>query len=201
MSFTRLSIVVTMFLAVLGPTAVHADGFVTPFAGVNFGGRSGDGLADAFDAGRFDWGVSFAFMSGGILGMEADIAHSPDFYGRTDVGSSSVLTATGNLLIGIPIGGQQGVGVRPYVLAGIGVIRSEVHDFGDGISDSENDVAWNVGGGAMFFFGNHVGLRADLRYFRTFNAVVFDFIDDLIDRDRADRVDFGRASLGLVLRF
>jgi opacity protein-like surface antigen len=185
----------------MNPAAAYADGFITPFAGVNFGGRAGDAVPDAFNAKRFDWGVSFAFMGGGILGMEADIAHSPDFYGRTDVGSSKVLTAAGNLLIGIPIGGQQGVGFRPYVLAGIGVIRSEVNNLGDGISDSENDVAWNAGGGAMFFFGNHVGLRADVRYFRTFDTVVFDVIDDLLERDREQRVAFGRASLGLVLRF
>jgi opacity protein-like surface antigen len=197
MPFTRLF--VALFLIV--PAAAYADGFITPFAGVNFGGRAGDAIADAFEAKRFDWGVSFAFMGGGILGMEADIAHSPDFYGRTDVGTSSVLTAAGNLLIGIPIGGQQGVGFRPYGLVGIGVIRSELNDIGDGLSDSENDVAWNAGGGAMFFFGDHVGLRADVRYFRTFKAVVFDFIDDVLDRDRARRVDFGRASVGLVVRF
>jgi opacity protein-like surface antigen len=186
---------------VIGPTAAYADGFITPFAGVNFAGKARDAVGDAIDAKRFDWGVSLAFMGGGILGMEADIARSPDFYGRTDVGSSSVLTATGNLLIGIPFGGQQGVGVRPYALAGIGVIRSELNDIGDGISGSQNDIAWNAGGGAMFFFGDHVGLRADLRYFRTFKAVVFDFIDDVLDRDRARHVDFGRASVGLVLRF
>jgi opacity protein-like surface antigen len=185
----------------MAPASAYADGFITPFAGVNFGGRAGDALADAFEAKRFDWGVSFAFMGGGILGMEAEIAHSPDFYGRTDIGNSSVLTATGNLLIGIPIGGQQGVGFRPYFVGGLGVIRSHVSDIGDGISDSENDVAWNAGGGAMFFFGDHVGLRADVRYFRTFKAVVFDFIDDLLERDRAERVDFGRASVGLVFRF
>ena len=200
MTFTRISFAM-LLLAVMAPAAAHADGFITPFAGVNFGGRAGDAIADAFDAKRFDWGVSFAFMGGGILGMEADVAHSPDFYGRSDIGNSSVLTATGNLLIGIPIGGQQGVGFRPYFLAGVGVIRSELNDIGDGISDSENDVAWSAGGGAMFFFGNHVGLRADLRYFRTFKAVVFDVLDDLIDRDSAEHVDFGRASVGLVLRF
>ena len=195
------STVFALFLAVMAPAAAYADGFITPFAGVNFGGRAGDALADAFDAKRFDWGVSVAFMGGGILGMEADIAHSPDFYGRTDFGSSSVLTATGNVLIGIPIGGQQGVGFRPYVVAGLGLIRSDVNGVEGGISDSENDVAWNAGGGAMVFFGDHVGLRADVRYFRTFKAVVFDFVDDLLDRDRAERVDFSRASVGLVLRF
>lgn len=200
MSSTRI-LVFTLALVALGNASAYADGFITPFAGINFGGRASDALADAFDAERFDWGVSVAFMGGGILGMEADIAHSPDFYGRTDVGHSSVFTAMGNLLIGVPIGGQQGVGFRPYFLAGLGLIRSEVDDFGEGISGAENDMAWDVGGGAMFFFADHVGLRADVRYFRTFKAVVFDFLDDLVDRETAQRVDFGRASLGLIVRF
>jgi opacity protein-like surface antigen len=80
------------------------------------------------------------------------------------------------------------------------VIRSEVEDFGDGISGDETDMAWDVGGGAMFFFADHVGLRADVRYFRTFKDVAFDFLGDL-GAERAQRVDFGRASLGLILRF
>jgi opacity protein-like surface antigen len=200
MSLTRI-FVATLLIAVIGPAAAaYADGFITPFAGVNFGGRAGDALPNAFDAKRFDWGVSFAFMGAGILGLEADIGYSPDFYGSTDVGNSSVLTLAGNLLIGIPVGGQQGVGFRPYVLAGVGTIRSELDDF-EGINDSGNDVAWNVGGGAMFFFGDNVGLRADVRYFRTFKEVVFDAIDDLIEIPESERVDFGRASVGLILRF
>ena len=53
-------------------------------------------------------------MGGGVLGFEGDIGYSPDFFGKTDIGGSSVLTATGNLVFGIPIGGQKGVGIRPY---------------------------------------------------------------------------------------
>jgi opacity protein-like surface antigen len=193
--------IVALLLVVSAPTAAHADGFFTPFAGINFGGKSGGALGDAFDAERFDWGVSLAFMSGGILGMEADIAHSPDFFGSTDIGGSSVLTATGNLLIGIPIGGQQGAGVRPYLAAGLGVIRSEIREFADGVSGDDTKPAWSVGGGAMFFFADHVGLRTDVRYFRTFGALAFDFLDDLTDRERTSRLDFVRASAGLILRF
>jgi hypothetical protein len=48
----------------------------------------------------------------------------------------------------------------------------------------------------MFFFGNNVGLRADFRYFRTFSGL------DLIEAiERRERLDFTRASTGLILRF
>lgn len=192
----RRTLALSLLLGVLAPAPALADGMVIPFIGVNFGGNSGRELSRAIDVERFDWGASFTFMGGGILGIEADIAHSPDFYGRTDVGGSSVLTATGNMLIGIPIGGQKGVGIRPYVLAGLGMIRSEIDTLGDALGVDHSDAAWSFGGGAMFFFGTNVGLRADLRYFQTFRAL------DLVDViDGRGRLDFARASAGLILRF
>jgi Outer membrane protein beta-barrel domain len=197
MSFRR-TLVLSLLLAVVAPAVARADGMIVPFVGVNFAGNSGKELSNAIDAKRFDWGISLAYMGGGILGLEADIAHSPDFFGRTDIGGSSVLTATGNLLIGIPIGGQTGAGFRPYGLVGLGVIRSKVDAFGDVLSLDNSEAAWDFGGGAMFFFGTHVGVRGDLRYFRTFGDVDFDLID-VIDRPR--NLDFARASAGLILRF
>jgi opacity protein-like surface antigen len=189
----RRSLLMTALLAILAPASARADGLLIPFLGVNFGGNSGKELSDAIDAKRFDWGVSLAYMGAGVVGLEADIAHSPDFYGRTDVGGSSVLTATGNLLLGIPIGGQKGVGFRPYAAAGLGVIRSNV-DATNLLSLDNSKFAWDFGGGAMFFFGSHVGLRGDLRYFRTFGDVDFDVV-------HTGRLDFARGSAGLVLRF
>jgi opacity protein-like surface antigen len=184
-----------LLLGVLAPGTARADGMIIPFAGVNFGGSSGQEIADAIDAQRANWGVSFAYMGAGVLGVEADFGYSPDFFGKTDLGGSSVLTGTGNLLIGIPIGGQTGVGVRPYVLAGLGVLRSEVDAFGDIASLDHSKLAWDFGGGVMFFFGTHVGLRGDLRYFRTFDELDFDPVE------RPERLEFGRASAGLILRF
>ena len=174
----------------------RADGFLVPFFGVNFGDNSRSAISDAVDADRFNWGASLGYMGGGVLGLEMDIGYSPDFHGRTDLGGSSVFTAMGNVLIGIPIGGQSGVGIRPYVLGGLGMIRSEFNALGDLLSFDNSKPGWNFGGGAMFFFGTHVGLRADVRYFRTFSAI------DLVDTvERQGRLDFSRASTGLILRF
>src|SRR4051795_2503029 len=141
MSFRRV-LLLSGLLATLAPASARADGLLIPFLGVNFGGNSGKELSDAIDAKRFDWGASLAYMGAGVLGLEGDVAHSPDFYGRTDLGGSSVLTATGNLLIGIPIGGQTGVGFRPYALAGFGVMRSKVDALADLPSIDETKAAW-----------------------------------------------------------
>jgi opacity protein-like surface antigen len=195
MSFTR-TLALSLIIGAVSPAAARADGLFVPFIGVNFAGSSGNEISNAINAKRFDWGVSLAYMGGGFLGFEADIAYSPDFYGRTDIGGSSVLTGMGNLLIGIPFGGEEGVGIRPYALAGLGVVRSDVDAFGDVLRIDNTEAAWSAGGGAMFFFGTHVGLRADVRYVRTFKAI--DFIDEIA---RRGRLDFTRASTGLILRF
>jgi opacity protein-like surface antigen len=197
MSITR-TLSLGLLLGLAAPAVARADGLFVPFIGVNFGGNSGSELSAAIDAERLDWGVSLAYMGAGVLGLEADIANSPDFFGKTDLGGSSVLTATGNLLLGIPIGGQQGVGFRPYALVGLGVIRSRVNTFGDPLRRDESDLAWDFGGGAMFFFGTHVGLRAEVRYFRTFGDLDFGLLDLI---DRRGKLDFARGSTGLILRF
>jgi len=194
----RRALVLTTFFAMTAPAAARADGLLVPFVGVNFGGNSGKALSNAIDAKRFDWGISLAYMGAGILGVEADIAHSPDFYGKTDLGGSSVLTATGNLLIGIPIGGQKGVGFRPYGLAGLGVVRSSIDAFGDVAGRDTTEAAWDFGGGAMFFFANHVGVRGEVRYFRTFSDVAFDVLGVTPVRET---LDFTRASVGFIVRF
>jgi Outer membrane protein beta-barrel domain len=194
MSFGK-ALAFTLLLGALAPATARADGMFVPFVGVNFAGNSGQEISNAIDAQRVDWGASLAYMGGGVLGIEADFGYSPDFFGKTDIGGSSVLTATGNLLVGIPIGGQTGVGFRPYALVGLGVIRSKVDAFGDIASLDNSELSWDFGGGLMFFFGTHVGLRGDVRYFRTFGDVDFDPVDT------PQNLEFGRASVGLILRF
>ena len=198
MSF-RSTVVLTLILALGTPAAARADGLFVPFIGVNFGGTAGrQQLSDAIESERVDWGASLAWMGAGVIGLEADFGYSPDFFGRSDLGGSSVLTAMGNLLIGIPLGGQQGFGIRPYALAGLGVVRSEIDASGGVLGLDETKAAWDFGGGLMLFFGSHVGVRGDLRYIRTIGRFDFDLSDGV---ERSRRLDFGRASAGLIVRF
>lgn len=198
MTSTRVIAVTIVAVAItFAPTPARADGFFIPFFGVNFGGDSGKQFSEAFDTNQFTFGASLGYMGGGVFGFEGDFGYSPDFYGKTDTGNSHAFTATGNLLLGIPFGGQKGFGVRPYALVGAGVINSGA-DFGSGsIELGDTNMTWSAGGGVMLFFGSAVGLRGDVRYFRTF--------DDLeilgIPIGSTGKVDFTRGSLGLVLRF
>jgi opacity protein-like surface antigen len=186
-----------LLLVTLSPAIARADGLIVPFAGVNFGGDAGEDFGAGADAERFNFGVSLGWMGGGVFGFEADFAYSPDFYGETDLGGSGVTSFMGNVLVGVPFGGQQGFGIRPFGLVGIGLLRSDLEEFDDVVGFDNNEVGWNFGGGLIFFFSSHVGIRGDVRYFRTFDAIDFGFINVAEE----EHIDFARGAVGLVARF
>ena len=197
MASTRVLTAALVAVAItLAPTPARADGFFIPFFGVNFGGDSGKKFSEAFDTSQFNWGASLGWMGGGVFGFEGDFGYSPNFYGKTEAGGSAAFTATGNLLLGVPFGGQQGFGVRPYGLVGAGLLSSR-SDFGTPEID-ENNLTWSAGGGLMVFFGSTVGLRFDVRYFRTFDDLE---ILGVPIAQSTGKVDFTRGSIGLALRF
>ena len=104
----------------------------------------------------------------------------------------------GNLVVGIPIGGQTGGGVRPYVTGGAGLLRSNISasDFFNELTTS--DFGLNLGGGVHGYFNDHVGLRGDLRYFRLLQDN--DPSTNDMDLALAD-FNFWRGSIGVTFRF
>jgi opacity protein-like surface antigen len=187
----RLVVLSAALALVLAPAEARAEGFVSPFLGVNFGDEPNDG--------RTVYGVSAGGMGGGIIGGEFDFGYAPSFFGDADVfGSNNLMTLQGNLIIGIPIGGQTGGGVRPYVTGGLGIIRTDIDGLfeDDGVSNS--DFAFNLGAGVMGFFSDHFGVRGDLRYFRTINSDTTD--SDLDPEFGLGNFDFWRLAFGVVIR-
>jgi opacity protein-like surface antigen len=171
-------------LICLAPSRAHADGLFTPWLGVNFANDPADG--------RTSFGFTATAMGGGVIGGEFDFGYSPNFFGDENVfGSNNVLTVVGNLVLGIPLGGSRGFGFRPYGTVGVGLIRAKGEDIFEPDASS-NEFGINAGGGAFLFFGDHVGMRGDLRYFRA-------GFDDL-NFFNTDKVDFWRASIGVTFR-
>ena len=196
--FSTRVIATALAAITLAPVPAHADVLFVPFFGVNFGGDSGKEFTEAFDTSQYNWGASIAFMGGGVFGFEGDFGFSPDFYGKTELGGSSAFTATGNLVLGIPFGGQSGFGVRPYGLVGAGVLKS-ASDFGTDVAEiDDSNMTWSAGGGVLVFFGTSAGIRFDVRYFRTLDDLE---ILGLPIAESPGKVDFTRGSLGFVLRF
>jgi len=166
------------------PRTASADWVITPFVGWNFGGSAdvnnaiaGTSFSNQFEH-KINYGVSVAQMGAGILGWEADFGYSPNFF-ETGTASnnafdftndSNVTTLTGNIIAGAPIGGHGG-SIRPYAVGGVGLVRTNVQDAG-GFFDvsTKNDFGFDLGAGVMGYFAQNIGIRGDVRYFRSFNG-------------------------------
>ena len=188
-----------MLICVGCATEAPADVYVSPFWAVNFGGDAGGTFNNNVnDRNRTTNGAAVGFMSGGILGIELDVAYTDKFYGEgTVVGDNSLLTVMPAVIMGVPIGGQQGPGIRPYATAGVGIIRRELSVSGVDVFDG-SDLAYSLGFGVMGYFANHVGLRADYKFVRNFEVDEVSLTN--IDFHQG-AFDFSRAAIGLLFRF
>jgi opacity protein-like surface antigen len=183
-----------VMMALLGgvlalPSPARADWFFTPYIGANFNGDSPDT--------NLNFGGSLGYMGGGIVGFEVDFGHSPNFWKDSGMNvDGNVTSLMANVIVGAPIGGQ-GKSVRPYVSGGAGLLRSNIDNVDDFFDVKDNSFGFNAGGGVMVFLTDNVGLRGDVRYFRS-----------LQDKDSGDDLDLGpgdvnfwRGSLGVAFRF
>ena len=161
-------------------TPARADGFLSPWIGINFGG-------DTLDEST-TYGGSLGFM-GGKAGFEVDFGYTTDFFASDEFDvDGKLVTVMGNLLIG----GRRG-GFSPYFAVGGGLIRTNITVLDDvvDLEAARNSFGGNVGAG-FFAGGENVTIRGDVRYFRA-----FDFEDgfdlDVIE----DTLGFWRATVGV----
>ncbi len=185
------SAVPASLLLVMTAAPARADWLITPYLGTAFGGDT--------SSQHVTYGASAAWMSHGIVGVEFDGSIAPDLLDEDDgvilgIADSNVTTLMGSLVIGAPLGAP---GVRPYAVAGAGLIRSRVSDADDIFDIDENSFGINVGGGVHAFVRENIGIRADVRYFRGVRDT--DTSDD-VDLELGS-FDFWRASVGATFRF
>lgn len=195
-----------LFATLASPTKASADWLFTPFVGWNWGGTanllSSDDFTDEFEQ-KAMFGASLGWMGAGIVGFEVDFGYSPNFFQNTvgegdfEFGDSNLTTLMGNVVIGVPIGGQHGVGFRPYAVGGVGIIKSSIGSSGDLFNVDSTNWGLDVGGGAMFFFSDRIGIRGDIRYFRSLQDV--EPIDDF--NIGLANFRFWRGTAGVTFRF
>jgi opacity protein-like surface antigen len=192
----RVLAIFIFFAAVSSFAAVSpasAQGFISPLIGYDFGGDSGCPQVTNCEDKRLNIGVAVGTM-GNILGFEEELADARNFFGSVPTESSSVITLMSNLMI-VPALGP----VHPYVLGGIGLMKTHV-DFSTStlVDTNNNNLAWDIGGGVAVFFSGHVGVRGDIRHFHSFQSMTI----PLVGTPLGDaRLTFGRASGALVFRF
>lgn len=203
--FTVASLVIMVSLA--APARASADWLFTPFIGMNWGSAVtfNDAFGDTDDEfeKRVNFGASLAWMGAGIAGFELDFGYTPNFFESTEgdadfeFGDSNLTTVMANIVLGAPIGGQSGMGIRPYASGGVGIIRSQIGDAEDLFDIDSNDWGFNVGAGVAGFFADNVGIRGDVRYFRSLQD---NEPDDELDVALGD-LRFWRGSVGVTFRF
>jgi hypothetical protein len=141
-------------------TPASADTYLSAFTGVTFG----------LDAGATKpiHGVTISAM-GSVLGLEVEYGHAPAFrvgtrpqFSTLPPNERDVRTFTAGLQIG---GNPINRGLRPYISAGSGLVRREQQ------LSTRTGLGLYVGAGVVVLLQRHVGVRADLRYLRSFEKV------------------------------
>jgi hypothetical protein len=187
-------IVVITFLFVSAAHMSAAQGFVSPFVDTTLTSPSATGSSS-----KPGFGVAIGNI-GKIVGAETEIGYQPEVIDNTAnaLQKSRVITFSGNTLIGPTIGR-----IKAYGAVGVGDLYLNVTRLSSLVipnpsSISTNYFTVNVGGGVMGFFTTHLGVRADLRYFRAYGFKVTDLQTAGL---ALDRFDFWRASIGFAAKF
>jgi len=185
------STVPALLLLILTAAPARADWLITPYLGSAFGG--------ATSSQHVIYGASAAWLSHGMVGVEIDGSIAPDLLDEDDgvilgIAESNVTTLMGSIVLGAPLNHP---GIRPYAVAGAGLIRSRVSDANDIFDLDDNSFGITVGGGVHAQVRRNLGLRADLRYFRGVRDTAS---GDDIDLELGS-FDFWRASVGATFRF
>jgi len=208
MSVRKWLVTASIFAVASGaaPRTASADWTLTPFLGWNFGGSAdvngsgGSTFSNKFEK-KLDYGASLTGMGAGATGFELDLGYSPNFFETSTSSSGFRFTNKSNvttLMANLVVGGHTG-SVRPYVVAGVGLLRTNIQDFDQFFTvTTKNDFGMDIGGGVMGFFSKSVGLRGDVRYFRGFRGT-----SDSSNPTGLALSDFKfwRGSLGLSLKF
>lgn len=182
------------FLFMLTPATAHADWLLTPMLGQTFG-------ADTHGRIHTVMGVAVGQLDEEAFGWEFDFAYSPDFFEGADDDfdfsgqNSRVVTAMLNVLASATT-----TAIRPFVGVGLGLIQIDVESDDRLFESTTRELGYNVGVGLMGMIADRAGLRADLRYIRSFQNQEPSWTRG-IDVDVAPgNFDYFRAGVGVTIR-
>jgi hypothetical protein len=191
--------IVTIALTLAAKDAGAADRQIRPFIGVTFAGDTT--IVDnehAAGGAHTTLGVNAAVL-GNIVGFDVEVARTPGFFQAGDVHlvlSSSVTTVVGDVVIAAPRRLSE-YSLRLYFVGGGGIMRVAKIDSLSVFDISDVLPAFDVGGGAVGFLTNEVGVSWELRRFQSVGGPT-DLTGLSFGRDR---LSFWRATMALVVRY
>ena len=170
---------------VLGmPARANAEVFVNPWAGVHFGN-------DEAQSGLRSFGAAIGNAGGALWGIETNLGYTPGFF---DGGDNYEL----DFMVGFSVGptlNVQAKRTRPYGIVNFGMIRTHIGSPVAGGEFARSDLGMAIGGGVTHELTDHMAIRADLRYLRSFNS------ESAANNLNVDvgNLHFWRAAFGVVL--
>jgi hypothetical protein len=186
------------------PATATAQWHVSPSLGMTFGGNTtlvdpDNATGDVHPA----VGISGMWLSKGIFGVEGLATLTPGFFQNGDsrfIDSSRATALMGNLVVTAPRKYTE-YSLRPFVSGGFGLLRVTASDragLATSVIDLQADLAgFNIGGGAIGFLSQSVGVRFELRYFSTLHGTE----RPLLEATGEARLRYMVTSAGLVFRF
>lgn len=183
------------------PHPARADFFVVPFAGLKFGGSTSIvDLELAAGKRKLVLGVAALRIDDGIIGWEAEFGNIAGFFANEELAAieplvkpgSYVNDLTGSLVLALPPRVTRG-GLRPYIVAGGGLIHAEAEDYFEVLPVRRTVPAINLGVGAIGMLTNNVGVRFDVRHLR---SLFTEPPTGVVGR----RIAYSRFTIGLLLR-
>jgi hypothetical protein len=185
----------------LAPASARAqtDLLIVPFIGIKFGGHTSIAIGEpTVGQKKLTFGASTLILTDQLLGIEADIEQTPQFFGpglRRTVSSSVLTTLTGNVIIAVPKAVTQ-ESLRPYVVAGLGLMHARLSTQAGVLDTKSNLLGLDVGGGVIGFVSPRAGARFELRHFKNLT-------DDAAGAVTigGTKLSFWRVTAGLVLRY
>ncbi|MGB6482725.1 MAG: hypothetical protein WBE86_04480 [Candidatus Acidiferrales bacterium] len=227
--FFRKFLVLVFIFACGASCALAQDSFadkfeVTPFAGYKFGGKINvygyvnpndpdfENIENAYVKSNFDYGAFADYNIWSSFAAEFMVVRQPTTYSLQDytvTPPANDFLAKGTLST-YTFGGaftfRSDSKLRPFVSGGLGWTN-----FGGLDSNPDelyvgfnNKLAFDLGGGVKYYFGNHFGLRFDMRWVgsRTTPSVSeYESIYGPEEYSSNYRMNQGSANLGLILKF
>lgn len=197
----RHALSLLVVLLALTPAPARAqDWLIVPYLGLTFAGDSS--LFADLERGAGETatmlGASVVRVGAGPIGFEGDFGYVPGFFERGEQllvkPGSYVTSLTGSVILSLPLSITR-ESLRPYVVGGMGIMHAEAEEFLSTLPIATTAPVVVLGGGAMGFITNNVGVRFDLRHLRSLGRG-----DELIVAE-GPRVRFWRGTIGLVFRY
>lgn len=200
------------FLTALWAPPASAEWQFAPFIGFTFAGDTNLNLLEE-GVGERHWslGGTVRLVGPGPLGVESVVMYVPGLFESNPrpvfadtaprtIADSRGFVLMGNVVLTTPRRWNE-YGLRPFVSGGFGLLNVYALDEANVFPTRGNLIGYNVGGGAVGFLSDRVGLRFDLRYFRTTPPGEQPSAETLTTDGGRVHLHFWTGSVGVVFKY